>query len=116
MTEPTRHTTYNGPVVRQDGDGNIGINYGSVGAAQGDQELRAAARELIERLRAVEDLLTPDQARVVQEALPVLAQGRPATAEARGDALARLGLLASVIGPLAQPVADAVGKLIQLLS
>ncbi|MEW1695882.1 hypothetical protein ACIQCR_20715 [Streptomyces sp. NPDC093249] len=115
MSEPTHHhTVYNGPVIHQQGDNNHATNHGSVTIGHGDQELAAAVGELRERLRAIEDRLTPDQARLVEEARPVLDLNREEMA-ARGLTLARLGGLANVIGPMAQPVADAVGKLIQLL-
>ncbi|MGW3951573.1 hypothetical protein ACWEKM_11670 [Streptomyces sp. NPDC004752] len=113
MTEPTHHTTYNGPVFHQTGDQNIGINYGSIGATQ-DPELRAAVEELTARLLDLGAHLTPDQARSVEETLPVLALDRTAMAE-RGLTLARLGQIATVVGPVAQPVADALGRLLGLL-
>ncbi|MEU6976168.1 MULTISPECIES: hypothetical protein [unclassified Streptomyces] len=114
MNEPTHHSTYNGPVIHQTGDRNVGINYGTVGSPQDDPELRAAVEELTARLRAVLAHLTPDQVRAVEETLPVLALDREAMAE-RGLTLARLGQIAAVVGPVAQPVADALGRLLGLL-
>ncbi|MEV7655840.1 hypothetical protein AB0O39_16875 [Streptomyces anulatus] len=113
MTEPTHHSTYNGPVFNQNGNQNIGINNGYVGAAQ-DPELRAAVQELTARLRDLTAHLTPDQARTVEEALPVLALDREAMT-GRGLTLARLGQLTTAVGPVAQPVADALGRLLGLL-
>ncbi|MFJ4706593.1 hypothetical protein ACIP6I_17340 [Streptomyces anulatus] len=113
MTEPTHHSTYNGPVFNQTGAQNIGINNGSVGAVQ-DPELRAAVQELTARLRDLTAHLTPDQARTVEETLPVLALDREAMTE-RGLTLARLGQLTTAVGPVAQPVADALGRLLGLL-
>ncbi|MFB8140623.1 hypothetical protein [Streptomyces parvus] len=113
MTEPTHHTTYNGPVFNQRGEQVIGINYGIAGAVQ-DPELRAAVKELTDRIRDITAHLTPDQTRTVEEALPVLALDREAMSE-RGLTLARLGQIASSLGPVAQPVADALGRLLGLL-
>ncbi|MBT2901866.1 MULTISPECIES: hypothetical protein [unclassified Streptomyces] len=113
MTEPTHHTTYNGPVFNQRGEQVIGINYGIVGAGQ-DPELRAAVQELTARLRDLSAHLTPDQARTVEETLPVLALDREAMTE-RGLTLARLGQIAGSLGPVAQPVADALGRVLGLL-
>ncbi|MFJ2649698.1 hypothetical protein ACIO1C_23615 [Streptomyces sp. NPDC087420] len=113
MSEPTHHSTYNAPVFNQNGGQNIGINYGYVGAAQ-DPELRAAVEELTARLRDLAAHLTPDQARAVEETLPVLALDREAMTE-RGLTLARLGQITAAVGPVAQPVGDALGRLLGLL-
>ncbi|MFJ4614631.1 hypothetical protein [Streptomyces griseus] len=113
MTEPTHHTTYNGPVFNQRGEQVIGINYGIVGATQ-DPELRAAVQELTARLRDLTAHLTPEQVRAVEETLSVLALDREAMTE-RGLVLARLGQIANSVGPMAQPVADALGRLLGLL-
>ncbi|MEV5258899.1 hypothetical protein AB0L02_12655 [Streptomyces anulatus] len=113
MTEPTHHSTYNGPVFNQTGAQNIGINNGYVGAVQ-DPELREAVEQLKVQLRSLTAHLTPDQARTVEETLPVLALDREAMTE-RGLTLARLGQLATAVGPVAQPVADALGRLLGLL-
>ncbi|MFI7287065.1 hypothetical protein ACIBRY_10505 [Streptomyces anulatus] len=113
MNDPTHHTTYNGPVFNQRGEQVIGINYGIVGATQ-DPELRSAVEELTARLRDLTAHLTPDQARAVEEALPVLALDREAMTE-RGLTLARLSQIANSLGPVAQPVADALGRLLGLL-
>ncbi|MEU5287512.1 hypothetical protein AB0G97_26455 [Streptomyces sp. NPDC020755] len=113
MTEPTHHSTYNGPVFNQNGGQNIGVNYGYVGAVQ-DPELRAAVEELKSQLRTLTAHLTPEQARTVEETLPVLALDREAMTE-RGLTLARLSQIANSLGPVAQPVADALGRLLGLL-
>ncbi|MFH9298727.1 hypothetical protein [Streptomyces sp. NPDC017520] len=113
MTEPTHHSTYNGPVFNQNGGQNIGVNYGYVGAAQ-DPELHAAVEELKSQLRGLTAHLTPDQARTVEETLPVLAMDREAMT-ARSLTLARLGQIANSLGPVAQPVADALGRVLGLL-
>ncbi|MFD6424211.1 hypothetical protein [Streptomyces sp. NPDC060198] len=110
MSEPTHHTTYNGPVFNQEGPQNIGINYGSVGATQ-DPELRAAVENLIGRLHDLDDHLGPEQTRTVEETLPVLARGRAATVSERTHALDRLGQIAAVIGPVAQPLTAALARL-----
>ncbi|MFF9146790.1 hypothetical protein ACF1BN_18205 [Streptomyces sp. NPDC014861] len=111
MTEPTRYTTYHGDVVNQHGDHNIGIQKG---AAAPDPALRAAVEELSAELRALLVHLDPEQARTVEAALPALAPDRAAL-ERQALTLARLGQLAAVVGPLAQPVADALGRLLGLL-
>ncbi|GHA84345.1 hypothetical protein ACIQRS_30560 [Streptomyces termitum] len=116
MTEPTRHTTYNGPVVQQTGDGNIGFNHGTVHITK-NQEVQAAAQELLARLAELGDraVLTREQSGIVEAALPVLARDPGGMAEG-GLTLARLGLLASAVGPVAQPVADALARLLGLLA
>lgn len=114
MTEPAHHTTYNGPVFNQNGEGSVGINFGTVGAAPHDPELRAAVEELTAELRRVSAHFSPDQARAVEEALPVLALDRAGMSE-RGLTLARLGQISAALGPVAQPVADALGRLLGLL-
>ncbi|MFH9611232.1 hypothetical protein [Streptomyces sp. NPDC017448] len=113
MSEPTHHSTYNGPVFHQNGAQNIGINHGFVGTVQ-DPELRAAVAELTARLNALTSHLTPDQARTVEETLPVLALDREAMTE-RCLTLARLSQIANSLGPVAQPVADALGRVLGLL-
>ncbi|MFE2294778.1 hypothetical protein [Streptomyces sp. NPDC059452] len=113
MTEPPHGTTYNQPVFNQNGGVNIGINYGSVGAEQ-DPELRAAVLELTRQLRLIEDRLTPDQARTVEEALPVLSMDRAAMTE-RGVTLARLAQIANAVGPAAEQAGAALGRLLGLL-
>ncbi|MGO4635645.1 hypothetical protein AB4225_32695 [Streptomyces sp. 2RAF24] len=114
MNEPTHHTTYHGPVINQNGDQNTGtIHYGTAGATQ-DAELRSAVEALTAELRRISAHLTPDQAETVEETLPVLALDRAEMAE-RGLTLARLGQIAAVVGPMAQPVADALGRLLGLL-
>ncbi|MFI1221510.1 MULTISPECIES: hypothetical protein [unclassified Streptomyces] len=113
MTEPTHHTTYNGPVFNQHGGHNVGINHGYIGVPQ-DPELRAAVAELAAQLQELRARLTPDQDRAVEETLPVLALGREAMTERRVT-LERLDRIVATVGPVAQPVADALGRLLGLL-
>ncbi|NEB40229.1 hypothetical protein [Streptomyces sp. SID14515] len=113
MTEPTHHTTYNGPVFNQHGGTNVGINHGYVGVPQ-DPELRAAVTELAGQLQELRARLTPDQDRVVEEALPVLALGREAMAQRRVT-LERLDRIVATAGPVAQSFSEALGRLLGLL-
>lgn len=113
MNEPTHHTTYNGPVFHQTGAQNIGINHGYAVTSQ-DPELRAAVAELTARLNEISGHLSAEQVRTVEETLPVLALDREAMAE-RGLTLARISQIANALGPVAQPVADALGRVLGLL-
>ncbi|MBD3556362.1 MULTISPECIES: hypothetical protein [unclassified Streptomyces] len=113
MNEPTHHTTYNGPVFHQTGAQNIGINHGCAKMSQ-DPELRAAVAELTARLNEISGHLSAEQVRTVEETLPVLALDREAMAE-RGLTLARISQIANALGSVAQPVADAVGRVLGLL-
>jgi hypothetical protein len=109
-------TTNNyGPVVSMnDGRGNVGINYGSVGGATHDVELRAAVEELTRLLGLLRPHLTPEQDRTVEEALPALTPDR-ATLRQRGLVLASVAQIAAAVGTVGQPVADALGRLLELL-
>ncbi|MGW5354163.1 hypothetical protein ACWERV_27035 [Streptomyces sp. NPDC004031] len=113
MTEPTHRTTYNGPVFNQHGETNIGINHGGVGRAP-DAELRAAVGQLATALLAVAAHLTPAQSRTVEEVRPVLVTDRAAMTANR-PALERLGRVAAAVGPLAEPMAAALARLLALL-
>ncbi|MEU2117190.1 hypothetical protein ABZ567_16395 [Streptomyces sp. NPDC016459] len=109
-------TTNNyGPVVNMDGGReNIGINYGTVGGAPHDAELRAAVDELTRLLGLLRPHLTPEQDQTVEEALPVLTPDRT-TLRSRALVLASVAQIAATAGTVGQPVADAVGRLLELL-
>ena len=108
-------TTNNyGPVVNMnDGHGNVGINYGTVGDGQ-DDRLRAAVEELTRLLQGLRPHLTPEQAQTVEEALPELTPDRAALRQ-RGLVLASVAQIAAAVGAVGQPVVDAVGQLLALL-
>ncbi|MEV4940239.1 hypothetical protein [Streptomyces zaomyceticus] len=108
-------TTNNyGPVVHMnDGQGNVGINYGTVGGVP-DDRLRGAVEELTRLLRDLRPHLTPEQARTVDEALPELTPDRAALRQ-RGLVLASVAQIAAAVGAVGQPVVDALGQLIALL-
>ncbi|MFI5982960.1 hypothetical protein ACIBEA_19065 [Streptomyces sp. NPDC051555] len=109
-------SNYYGPVVNMnDGHGNIGINYGNVGAGAQDAELRAAVEELTRLLGELRRHLTPEQDRTVEQALPELTPDRGALRE-RGLLLAHVAQIAAAVGAVGQPVADAVGRLLALLA
>ncbi|MFH9727217.1 hypothetical protein ACH4M4_30250 [Streptomyces sp. NPDC017254] len=109
-------TTNNyGPVVNMNGGHqNIGINNGTVGAATPDDELRTAVAELTRLLLELRPHLTPDQDRTLEQALPELTPDRE-TLRGRGLVLANVAQIAAAVGAVGQPVAEAVGRLLQLL-
>ncbi|WP_308346537.1 hypothetical protein [Streptomyces sp. ISL-66] len=96
------------------GQGNVGINYGTVGAAAQDDELRAAVADLTRLLGELRVHLTADQARTVEEVLPELTPDRAALRE-RGLVLARVAQIAAAVGAVGQPAAEAVGRLLELI-
>jgi len=109
-------TTNNyGPVANMNGgQGNIGFNFGTAYGAASDPELRAAVEELTRRLRGLHQHLTEDQARTVDEALPELVPDRGVLRE-RGLMLASLAQIAAAVGTVGRPLAEAVGRLIELV-
>ncbi|MER5965668.1 hypothetical protein [Streptomyces sp. NPDC002057] len=109
-------TTNNyGPVVNMDGGRqNVGINYGTVGAASQGDELRAAVEELTRLLGQLRPHLTPEQDRTIEQALPELTPDRAALRE-RGIVLASVAQIAAAVGAVGQPVVEALGRLIPLL-
>ncbi|MER5729294.1 hypothetical protein ABT084_13315 [Streptomyces sp. NPDC002138] len=108
-------SNYYGPVVNMnDGHDNIGINYGTVGGAAQEAELRAAVEELTRLLGELRRHLTPEQDRTVEQALPELTPDRGAL-RGRGLVLAQVAQIAATVGTLGQPVVDAVGRLLALL-
>jgi hypothetical protein len=108
-------SNYYGPVVNMNGGReNIGINYGTVGGAAQDVELRAAVEDLNRLLRELRPYLTPDQARTVEDALPELTPDGDALRE-RGIVLASVAQVAAAVGAVGQPAAEAVGRLLALL-
>ncbi|GAA0306566.1 hypothetical protein GCM10010302_51550 [Streptomyces polychromogenes] len=116
MSDEASHANYYGPVVNMnDGQGNIGINYGAAGAAASqDAELRAAVEELTRLLADLRRHLTPAQDRTVEQALPDLTPD-PAALRERGLVLARIAQIAAAVGAVGRPVADAVSRLLDLL-
>ncbi|MFF5160127.1 hypothetical protein ACFY3N_28560 [Streptomyces sp. NPDC000348] len=112
MSDTSNHY---GPVVNMNGGReNIGVNYGTVGGAAQDVELRAAVEDLSRLLRDLRPHLTPDQVRTVEDALPELTVDRDALRE-RGIVLASVAQIAAAVGAVGQPAAEAVGRLLALL-
>ncbi|MFG2674526.1 hypothetical protein [Streptomyces sp. NPDC048445] len=108
-------SNFYGPVVNVNGGReNIGINYGTVGGAVEDVELRAAVEELTRVLRELRPHLAPDQARTVEGALPELTPDRDALRE-RGMTLASVAQIAATVGEVGRPAAEALGRLLGLL-
>ncbi|MGW2033414.1 hypothetical protein [Streptomyces sp. NPDC001811] len=106
-------SNYYGPVVNMNGGReNVGINYGTVGGE--DVEVRAAVNELRVLLAELRPHLTREQDRTVEEALPELTPDREAL-RSRGLVLASVAQIASAVGAVGQPVAEAVGRLLALL-
>ncbi|MEU8433399.1 hypothetical protein AB0F18_10850 [Streptomyces sp. NPDC029216] len=113
--DSSSNSNYYGPVVNMnDGTGNVGINYGTVGAPARAAELQAAVEELVRLLGDLRRHLTPDQDRTVAQALPELTPD-PGTLRERGLVLARVAQIAAAVGAVGQPVADAVGRLLALI-
>ncbi|MFD5419775.1 hypothetical protein ACFWJT_17335 [Streptomyces sp. NPDC127069] len=110
------NSNYYAPVVNMnDGQGNVGINYGAVGGAAPDaDQLRATVEELIRLLGELRPHLTPDQDRAVERALPVLTPD-PGALRERGLVLGRLAQIAAAVGAVGQPAAEAVNRLFALL-
>lgn len=110
------NTNYYAPVVNMnDGQGNVGINYGTIGDPTAhDTELRATVEELVRLLGELRPHLTPDQDRAVEQALPALTSD-PAALPQRGLVLARLAQIAAAVGTVGQPAAEAVNRLLALL-
>ncbi|MFD7714298.1 hypothetical protein [Streptomyces sp. NPDC059814] len=109
-------SNYYGPVVNMNGGrGNIGINNGTAGGGAGNDELRTAVEELTRFLRELRPHLTPAQARTVEGALPELTPDRSALRE-RGMVLASVAQIAATVGEVGRPAAEAVGRLLALLS
>ncbi|MFJ4914484.1 MULTISPECIES: hypothetical protein [unclassified Streptomyces] len=108
-------SNFYGPVVNMNGGReNVGINYGTVGGAAEDAELRAAVKELTRLLGELRPHLAPDQARTVDGALPELTPDRSALRE-RGMVLASLAQIAATVGEVGRPAVEAVGRLLGLL-
>ncbi|MEV4426874.1 hypothetical protein AB0K23_16120 [Streptomyces sp. NPDC049602] len=108
-------SNYYGPVVNMHGGHhNIGINHGTADGAQ-DDELRVAVEELTRLLGQLRGHLTPQQDRAVEEALPELIPDRAALRR-HGLVLASVAQIAAAVGTVGQPVVDAVGRVIALLS
>ncbi|TXS19552.1 hypothetical protein EAO70_11790 [Streptomyces sp. adm13(2018)] len=95
------------------GQGNVGINYGTVGTP--DDRLRVAVEELTRLLQGLRPHLSPEQAQTVDEALPELTPDRAALRQ-RGLVLASVAQIAAAVGTVGQPVVDALGRLIALLA
>ncbi|TDT42567.1 hypothetical protein EV562_101537 [Streptomyces sp. BK208] len=109
-------SNYYGPTVNMNGGrDNIGFNYGTVGGGSQDAELRAAVEDLTRFLRELRPHLTPDQTRTVDDALPELTPDAGALRE-RGIVLASVAQIAAAVGAVGQPVSEAVGRLLALLS
>ncbi|WP_328489365.1 hypothetical protein [Streptomyces zaomyceticus] len=112
MSDTTNN--YGNVVNVNGGQGNVGINYGTVGATP-DDRLRAAVEELTRLLQDLRPHLSPEQAQTVDEALPELTPDRAALRQ-RGLVLASVAQIAAAVGAVGQPVVDALGQLIALLS
>ncbi|MDT6988291.1 hypothetical protein ACFSUJ_06485 [Streptomyces lusitanus] len=108
-------SNYYGPVVNMTGGReNVGINYGTVGGAGQDGELRAAVAELTGLLGELRPHLAPDQDRTVGDTLPELVADRDALRERR-TVLASLAQIAATVGEVGRPAVDAVHRLLALL-
>ncbi|MET9726023.1 hypothetical protein [Streptomyces zaomyceticus] len=112
MSDTTNN--YGNVVNVNGGQGNVGINYGTVGGTP-DDRLRAAVEELTRLLQDLRPHLSPEQAQTVDEALPELTPDRTALRQ-RGLVLASVAQIAAAVGAVGQPVVDALGQLIALLS
>ncbi|MFC4327052.1 hypothetical protein ACFPC0_04245 [Streptomyces andamanensis] len=112
-------SNYYGEVVNVNGGEKVvGINHGTVvhndGTAQ-DARLRAAVTDLTRLLGDLRPVLTAEQARTVDDALPALTPDRTALRE-RGMILAHVSQIAATVGEVGRPVMEALGRLLALLS
>ncbi|MGW2305684.1 hypothetical protein [Streptomyces sp. NPDC001809] len=101
-------------ISMEGGQGNVGINYGTVGGGA-DDRLRVAVEELTRLLQGLRPHLSAEQAQTVDEALPELTPDRAALRQ-RGLVLASVAQIAAAVGTVGQPVVDALGRLIALLA
>ncbi|MBZ6100998.1 hypothetical protein ACF1HU_15950 [Streptomyces olivaceus] len=104
-------SNYYGDVVNvHGGERVIGIYHNTAP----DTELRAAVADLTRLLGELRPVLSPDQARTVDDALPALTPDRAALRE-RGMILASVSQIAAIVGEVGRPVMEALGRLLALL-
>ncbi|MEU9177947.1 hypothetical protein AB0C90_13985 [Streptomyces sp. NPDC048550] len=101
------------------GTGNTGMvkNVGAPAAAAGPHpELLAAVDELRRLIGELRAQLPPTSAQVLDAALPAATGEAPVPAESRQSALMSIAGIAAVVGPLGQPIVEAVTRILDLLA
>ncbi|MEU2389388.1 hypothetical protein [Streptomyces sp. NPDC007369] len=106
-------------VTMNGGTGNTGIvkHYGAAdGPSDLPPELRAALQDLLARVDALRGQLPPASAQMLDASLPDATGGAAVPAQTRQSALMSIAGIAAVVGPLGQPIVDAVTKILELLA
>ncbi|NXY99599.1 hypothetical protein HYE82_35570 [Streptomyces sp. BR123] len=78
-------------------------------------ELQEAIKDLLRRVEALRGQLPPASAQVLDASLPDATGGADVPAQARQSALMSIAGIAAVVGPLGQPIVDAVTTVLELL-
>ncbi|MEU5810395.1 hypothetical protein [Streptomyces sp. NPDC047718] len=106
-------------VTMNGGSGNIGIQK-NLGSAEGPEglppQLRAAVEDLRDLVEALRGELPPASTQVLDAALPDATGGAAVPQEARQSALMSIAGIAAVVGPLGQPIVEAVTRILGLLT
>ena len=99
------------------GQGNQGIvrNYGAADAGQ-DPALVAAFAELHRLIAELRAQVPAADAQLLDDSLPALAPDAAVPAQARRGALMAIAGIASTVGAVGQPVAEAVRAIIGMIS
>ncbi len=100
------------------GTGNTGMvkNVGAPAAASAPApDLLAAIEELRRLIEELRGQLPPASAQVLDAALPAATGDATVPAGSRQSALMSIAGIAAVVGPLGQPIVDAVAKILELL-
>jgi hypothetical protein len=99
------------------GQGNQGIvrNYAAAGPAQ-DPALTAALAELHRLIAELRTQVAAPDARLLDDSLPALSPDAAVPAQERRGALMAIAGIASTVGTIGQPVAEAVRAIIGMIS
>ncbi|KOV70744.1 hypothetical protein [Streptomyces sp. MMG1121] len=100
------------------GQGNQGIvkNHGVPGAGQQDPALVAALAELHSLIAALRAQVPAPSAQLLDESLPAVSPDAAVPAQERHRALMAIAGIASTVGAVGQPVAEAVRAIIGMIS
>ncbi|OIJ91372.1 hypothetical protein BIV25_30050 [Streptomyces sp. MUSC 14] len=114
----TSNYYYGDNVNMHGGQGNTGIvrNYGTAGAGQQDPALVAALAELNRLIGELRTRVSAPDARLLDDSLPALTPDADVPAQQRRGALMAIAGIASTVGAVGQPVAEAVRAIIGMIS
>ncbi|MFR9796732.1 hypothetical protein ACL02U_12625 [Streptomyces sp. MS06] len=101
------------------GSGNTGIVKGRVassGAAPADPALEAAVRELLDAARVLRGQVPAASAQAIDDSLPDITADATAPTQERHRALMAVAGIAATVGAVGQPVAEAVNRVLALVS